>query len=470
MDILTTIAKTIVSIFIAPFILFTGLFSNNVEMPIGADTQLFLGGTTYTLSGSGVSSSATSFTLTSLTLPQTGYKIQDSDVSSTFYLTLEPGNTSRQEFVSCTTVTQNASGTATLSGCSRGLSPISPYTASSTLQFAHSGGTKAIFSNSPQLYDQATFKGNDESITGVWTFNSNLPTSSLTATSSNQFATKALVDATANQGAATSTTAVAGIVELATQIETASSTAWGGSDPHVIQSQYATSTPSGSSDAGLYVVVSENNGKINDNWLSFTNDNNMTVNYVNYSFPSTDGTASSTLLLNDGNGNLSWNLLTSDVLNINNATTDVTSGIATTSISLITIPVNTLTSSSILEVGGLTFTNDDTGFDSDIVLGNGTATTSMAWSSNSGLDYGYKETKIYQHSGSNQTSFTKLNDSITGNTALFSESGGNVRELQITTMTFNPAQQLYIDFQCRPQSNGNECGWRGIYVKLFKKQ
>ncbi len=470
MDILTTIAKTIVSIFIAPFILFTGLFSNNVEMPIGADTQLFLGGTTYTLSGSGVSSSATSFTLTSLTLPQTGYKIQDSDVSSTFYLTLEPGNTSRQEFVSCTTVTQNASGTATLSGCSRGLSPISPYTASSTLQFAHSGGTKAIFSNSPQLYDQATFKGNDESITGVWTFNSNLPTSSLTATSSNQFATKALVDATANQGAATSTTAVAGIVELATQIETASSTAWGVSDPHVIQSQYATSTPSGSSDAGLYVVVSENNGKINDNWLSFTNDNNMTVNNVNYSFPSTDGTASSTLLLNDGNGNLSWNLLTSDVLNINNATTDVTSGIATTSISLITIPVNTLTSSSILEVGGLTFTNDDTGFDSDIVLGNGTATTSMAWSSNSGLDYGYKETKIYQHSGSNQTSFTKLNDNITGNTALFSESGGNVRELQITTMTFNPAQQLYIDFQCRPQSNGNECGWRGIYVKLFKKQ
>src|SRR3990167_6815522 len=65
---------------------------------------------TYNLSGSGVTSSATSFTLTSLILPQNDYKIHDSDLSDTFYLTLEPGNKTRQEIVSCTNVVQNAGG------------------------------------------------------------------------------------------------------------------------------------------------------------------------------------------------------------------------------------------------------------------------------------------------------------------------------------------------------------------------
>src|SRR3990167_5604437 len=104
-------------------------------------------GTTYTLAGSGISGSATSIILTSLTIPQTGYELLDADFSDTFYITIEPGSRTRQEIVSCTTVVQNAAGTATLSGCSRGLSPITPFTASSTLQFAHAGGTQVIFSD-----------------------------------------------------------------------------------------------------------------------------------------------------------------------------------------------------------------------------------------------------------------------------------------------------------------------------------
>ena len=137
---------------------------------VGANTVQTIGGQTYTLAGSGLSSSATSITLTSLTIPQTGYKLVDGDFSSIFYLTLEPGSRSRQEFVSCTTVTQNAAGTATLSGCERGLLPFSPYTASTTYAFSHSGGTSVIFSNPPQLYEQIAFKGNDETVTGMWSF------------------------------------------------------------------------------------------------------------------------------------------------------------------------------------------------------------------------------------------------------------------------------------------------------------
>ena len=140
------------------------------ELAVGADAVTPIAGQTYTLAGSGISSTDTSFTLTSFTITQNGYKIQDSDMSDTFYITLEPGSRARQEIISCTTVVQNADNTATISGCVRGLSPVTPYSASSTLQFAHSGGSIAIFSNPPQLYKQAAFKDNDETITGAWLF------------------------------------------------------------------------------------------------------------------------------------------------------------------------------------------------------------------------------------------------------------------------------------------------------------
>jgi len=123
---------------------------------------------TFTLAGGGVSSSATSITLQSFTVTQTGQKIQDSDLADTFYLTLEPGNRTKQEIVSCTTVTQNSNNTATLSGCSRGLSPITPYTASTTLQFAHAGGSQVTFSDPPQFFNLYAALADEETITNYW--------------------------------------------------------------------------------------------------------------------------------------------------------------------------------------------------------------------------------------------------------------------------------------------------------------
>jgi len=137
---------------------------------LGADTVLPIAGMTFYLSGTGISSNATSFILTSFTVTQNGKKIQDSELSDIFYVTFEPGSRTRQEVVSCTTVVQNVDGTATISGCTRGLAPITPYTASTSLQFAHAGGSIAIFSNPPQLYNQMAIKDNDETITGYWDF------------------------------------------------------------------------------------------------------------------------------------------------------------------------------------------------------------------------------------------------------------------------------------------------------------
>lgn len=162
-----------------------------VEQELGA--VLPVGAATYTLAGSGVSGSASSVTLTSLTIPQTGYELEDSDFSPTFYATLEPGSRDRQEFISCTTVTQSSSdNTATLSGCSRGLLPFSPYSASTTYAFSHAGGSKLIFSDSPQLFEEFTAAANDETITGTW--------STQWPTGSTSIASKGYVDAVVTGG------------------------------------------------------------------------------------------------------------------------------------------------------------------------------------------------------------------------------------------------------------------------------
>jgi len=192
---------------------------NNGESVGGTN---FVGGQTYKLSGSGVSSSATSLGLTKFQITQTGQPLLMADFGDAGYGTIEPGNTSKQEFVSWTGITQNSDGTATLTGLSRGLSPISPYTASTTLQYSHSGGSVFVVSNPPQLYDQATFKSNDEAITGDWTFDADNPpaldaTGNL-ATTSASLASKEYVDSVTAQGAATSSESVSGISTLATQI------------------------------------------------------------------------------------------------------------------------------------------------------------------------------------------------------------------------------------------------------------
>lgn len=204
---------------------------------LGSDIKLFAG-FPYYLAGTGISSSGTSFTLTSFTISQNGQKIQDSDLESTFYFTLEPGNRTRQEIIGCTTVTQNANNTATISGCSRGLSPIQPYTASTTLQFAHAGGSVAILSDPPQLFDDLYDYVNTLG----------LGSTSVAATELQQ-----------------------GYVELATQAEMAASTETGGTGSKlVLQSRYATSTYN-SATAANRVVVTKNNGKIDSNFIDNTN-------------------------------------------------------------------------------------------------------------------------------------------------------------------------------------------------------
>ena len=182
------------------------------------------------LAGSGITATATTIVLQSLVDPQDN-TVLTADIGDACYATLEP-NTSREEIISFTTITQNADGTATLTGVTRNLNYVSPYTQISTTGFVHSGGTPFIISNNPQLYSDMLSNNNNETITGTYTFDADkypkVDDSSKKPTADAEFATKKYADDLAIAGSPDSTTTVKGIVEKATSAETQSGSDTGG--------------------------------------------------------------------------------------------------------------------------------------------------------------------------------------------------------------------------------------------------
>lgn len=318
------------------FVLAVLLLSFMCVSPAQALTSgLYLGGQTYTLSGAGISSSASSINLTSLTLPQNGYKILDADLDSTFHVTIEPGNRTRQEFVDCTTATQNGGGTATLSGCTRGISGVYPYTASTTQAFSHSGGSTLVFSNSPNIYRDLYDYANTLSFSGA-------------------------ADASLTQK---------GVAELASGAEAAASTASGSSGVLVIPASIATSTYN-TATAANRVIVTNGSGLIDPKFV---------FNGVSYTFPASQG-ALSTSLINDGNGALSWSAPSVQALIAStsiNAT--IVNQTATTSIYTGVIPANTINGSSkvLRATAYVAQPNAAQACGFDLIYGNGSASTTV---------------------------------------------------------------------------------------------
>lgn len=264
------------------------LSTGHPEPVAGAtNTTNLIGGFPYFLAGSGISSSATSITVTSFTLPQTGYKILTADLSNPFYMTLEAGSTSRQEFVSCTAVVQNANNTATFTGCVRGLLPISPYTTNGSYAFSHSGGTTLIFSNSPAFYSGFYALGNVSTSTNTLIFSSTTPprydftaaqgTGTYISTTS-ELASIDYVNKVALVSAPNATTGIKGVSQLATALQQASSTALGSTGASLIlTSSNATDTPqrgcavgfTGIAGAGCNLIA-DLTGHVKQAWIDLT--------------------------------------------------------------------------------------------------------------------------------------------------------------------------------------------------------
>lgn len=314
--------------------------------PVSFGSFTPVGGSNYTLSGAGITSSVTTIQLTSFTLPDPNRTpISMSMLGSIGYGVLEP-QTSRIEDITFTGVTQNANGTALLTGVSRGISFYTPYQASTTLALSHSGGATFILSNTAGFYGQQfLFANNAGTSTAPIVFSSTTPprydsvglqaAGTYNATTS-EFASVALVNKVVASGCATATESVVGCSQLATQLQMASSTNLGAGIPLALQSKYATSSPS---YAGLFTPITQNNGKLAQFFWDLTQaftwsglhtftagllttasstlnatttiaassvtNNALVLNSVAYRAPTAQGVAG-TLLKNDGIGQLSW--------------------------------------------------------------------------------------------------------------------------------------------------------------------
>lgn len=120
------------------------------------------------LYGSGVVVGATSVTVTALKDIYTNV-LTIADFGAKGYATLEP-DTINEESFTFTGVTANANGSYTLTGVATALAKY-PYTETSGLIRGHSGGTKAVLSDTTAFWNTFANKQNDEIITGAWTFN-----------------------------------------------------------------------------------------------------------------------------------------------------------------------------------------------------------------------------------------------------------------------------------------------------------
>ena len=239
------------------------------EVRMGAFNPV--GGGRYYLAGSGVASSDTSIVLRSLAYPVSGYEIPMTAFGEIGYATLEPGSSSKIEFISFTGITQAAANTeATLTGVTRGLAPNSPYAASTTLQASHSGGSRVIFSNSPAYYSQFSKLKNDETITGDWTFNELPQLDSYEAPSVDEdFACKKYVDDITVAGASDAGVTTKGVVEIANIYDLANGAAASSSDTSadlVAPAKYYASTSAATSS----IVITNTIGKIAQTFLDLT--------------------------------------------------------------------------------------------------------------------------------------------------------------------------------------------------------
>ena len=188
------------------------------------------------------------------------------------YGTLDPEYNAKIEDISFTGITANGNGTVTLTGVSRGLSFQTPYGASLLNSRTHLVGSHFILSNTGAFYGQQfAFLNNASTIKGLWTYITSPvvpdPTTAL------QVVNKEYADALTISGTPKADTSTGGRVQVATGLQMASSTALGtatGNPYLAITTNNATSTYGNGSTSGLKAVITQNDGRIDSNFIRTT--------------------------------------------------------------------------------------------------------------------------------------------------------------------------------------------------------
>lgn len=198
-----------------------------------------------------ITSSATSMTLSSAT-DKDGTTL----ASSTYGFIIDEG-TSKEELVLA-----DCTGT-TCTNMTRGLSVRTGTTTVAALQFEHGRGAEVKITDAPSLiYASNVFRGK-QNLDYKLRYNTAQTFSDPTDIISKDYA-----DSLSFGAIPAASESASGFVELSTGAETASSTSLGGTGARLaIPASLATSTYN-SATAGLKVVVTQNNGKIDGNFIS----------------------------------------------------------------------------------------------------------------------------------------------------------------------------------------------------------
>lgn len=214
-----------------------------------------VGGQTYFLAGAGVNATQNTIQLSSFTTAD-GRSIAMSNFGTIGYAAIEPQTSSKIEDISFTGITQNANGTATLTGVTRGIDFLFPYASTNSLMKAHAGGAQFIITNTPEWYYNEFSMQN---LSNVFTY----PTASTSP------ATKGYVDQTAFSGAGAiqASFVAVGYSQLGTGVQAAASTVNGSAGVLVIPTSQATSTFNAATAANK-VIVTGVAGTIDPNFLA----------------------------------------------------------------------------------------------------------------------------------------------------------------------------------------------------------
>lgn len=382
------------------------LFGYHSPQILVGTTAGIVQGTTFYLSGAGVTATQNTIPLTSFITPDGRNLVIGMFQGGTIYGAIEAG-TSKLEDFTATGITQNANGSATLTGVTRGNDFIAPYAASTTLAKAHAGGSALILSNTAGFYgNQFIFANSISSSTAGIVFSSTTPpyydspgvqSNGTYISTTSELASIAYVNTVAASGCANATTGVKGCIQIATGLQAASSTGTGGTGALlVIPSSLATDTPNSLTRTSRS-LFSDLTGYLKQGWIdltqSFTFSGGLTssgtttisgiqgsglkLNTVATYWPSSTGAASTTLV-NDGSGNIYY--LPYDPTIIKDSVAYSTSNTATTTLKTYTIAANTIGPN-----GMLRFTVYITGSGAnnnkciEVNFGTGTASTTLGY-------------------------------------------------------------------------------------------
>lgn len=191
----------------------------------------------FSLAGSGCVIGDTTLVLKSMTTID-GALVTMAMLGSYAFMTLEPGNGINEEQIKFTGITQNANGTATLTGVSN-VSFGTPYTVTSGVLKTHAGSVTAILSNTSGFYESYVAKDDDGTISEVLTFTQpNFPQMDGVTTPPTlpaQLVTKSYADSLSYAGTANASTSAKGIVQIATQAQVDAKTLIGSTSAVLVQ-------------------------------------------------------------------------------------------------------------------------------------------------------------------------------------------------------------------------------------------